>query len=152
MPVDVDFNAYQFVTDKDFLHLEYVVNQKSTKQIARELGCARSTVSKYLLEHDIPIRTEEVPGQRRGQTAFGEKVRNGKIVPHFGELSLLAELQELRASGMSYGDLVTWLNASGVKTKNGGKWDRPTVYKILKRNSHHNEAPGFQNTNAARPL
>jgi hypothetical protein len=39
-----------------------------------------------------------------------------------------------RADGESFGDLVDWLNGSGVKTKNGaGKWDRPPVYKILKR-------------------
>ncbi|MGE0171174.1 MAG: recombinase family protein [Oligoflexales bacterium] len=135
IPVSIDFNAYPFVSDKDFLHLQYVVNQKSTKQIARELGCARSTVSKYLADHEIEIRTGDTPGQRKGQTGFGEKVRNGKVVPHLGELALLDKLQEMRDRGVSYGELVTWLNQNGIKTKNGlAKWDRPTIYKILQRN------------------
>jgi len=29
--------------------------------------------------------------------------------------------------------MAEWLNGNGIKTKNiAGKWDRPTVYKILK--------------------
>lgn len=34
---------------------------------------------------------------------------------------------------MSYGKIANWLNENGIKTKNGAKWDRPTVYKVLKR-------------------
>ena len=53
---------------------------------------------------------------------------------HHGEQKIIAELAAKRAEGESYGHLADWLNENGVKTKNcADKWDRPTVYKILKR-------------------
>lgn len=82
------------------------------------------------------MREDELPGQVKGQVAYGEKIRNGKIVPHLGELRIVGELVSMRKQGLSYGKLVKWLNQNEVPTKNRSKvWDRPTVYKILKRHS-----------------
>lgn len=77
-------------------------------------------------------RLEGVP-VLKGQVPYGWRIVNGQLVPHKGEQEIIAKLAELRQTGMSYGTLANWLNENGVKTKNGGKWDRPTVYKILKR-------------------
>jgi hypothetical protein len=56
------------------------------------------------------------------------------LVEHLGEQKTIVKMAARRAEGASFGDLVDWLNENGVKTKNGvGKWNRPTVYKILKR-------------------
>jgi hypothetical protein len=60
-------------------------------------------------------------------------VVNGQLLPHKSEQGVIAKLRDLRQAGMSYGKLAHWLNENGVKTKNGAKWDRPTVFKILKR-------------------
>ncbi len=127
---------YEWYRDKDFLYQEYVVNQRSTSQIAGAIGCARSTVAKALLDFEIPLRDYLPKTYYRGQIAFGQKIRDGKVVPHLGELEIVAKLAEMRASGASYGALVKWVNEHGIKTKNGVKqWDRPTGFKILKRHS-----------------
>ena len=83
------FGSYDWFRDRDFLFSEYVEKQKSTAHIARELACARSTVSKYLLEHNIPIRPEAMPHYRKSQPALGERVVNGQMVPHKGELEII---------------------------------------------------------------
>ena len=131
--LDIDFTAFLLITDKDFLFQEYVTKGKSTKRIAREVGCSRSTVSTYLYEHGIEFREGHTPGERRGQIPFGMKLLNGKLVHHLGEQAIIKEIQMLRLHGKSFGDLVDWLNSNDIRSKNGGRWDRPTVYKILKR-------------------
>lgn len=40
----------------EYLHLAYVLEQKTTYQIAEELGCEASTVAEYLRGYGIPIR------------------------------------------------------------------------------------------------
>lgn len=103
-------------------------------QIAKSVGCARSTITQALLEFDIPLRNYIPTHFKRGQIAFGEKVRDGKVAPHKGELKIISELLAMRAQGATYGTLTKWLNEQGIKTKNGANlWDRPTVYKIIKR-------------------
>ena len=74
-------------------------------------------------------------GQRlKGQIPYGWRSLKGLLVEHLGEQKIIVEMAARRADGASFGDLVDWLNGNGVKTKNGaGKWDRPTVYKMLKR-------------------
>lgn len=131
----LQYTATLLVRDKEFLNREYVVAGKSIKQIAREQRCASSTVAKYLLESGIEPRPDGLPRERRGQIPFGMKMRDEQLVPHLGEQATIAKLKELRCQGKSFGDLVDWLNASGVRSKNGGRWDRPTIYKILKRSS-----------------
>jgi hypothetical protein len=130
----VDFAASLLVKDKNFLYQEYVVLGKSTKQIAREQGCAASTVSKYLYEYGIPPRATGLPHQRRGQIPYGSRMVKGRLVEHKGEQAVIAQLIELRKQGKSFGDLVAWLEINQIKTKSkAARWDRPTVYKILAR-------------------
>jgi hypothetical protein len=130
----VDFAAALLVKDKEFLYQEYVVLGKSTKQIAREQGCAASTVSKYLYEFGFPPRTTGLPHQRKGQIPYGSRVVKGRLVEHKGEQAVIAQLIELRKQGKSFSDLVAWLEINMVRTKSKyARWDRPTVYKILQR-------------------
>ncbi len=131
--IDLEFKAALLVADKAFLYQEYVVANKSIARIAHEQLCAKSTVSKYLLEFEIERRTEHLPSQRRGQIPFGMRLRKGQLMPHHGEQAVIIKLQGMRNQGKSFADLVSWHCSKGIRTKNGGKWDRPTVYKILKR-------------------
>jgi hypothetical protein len=58
----------------------------------------------------------------------------GRLLDHKGEQAVIDKLVDLRASGRSFGDLVAWLDINQIKTKSRqAKWDRPTVYQILKR-------------------
>jgi hypothetical protein len=130
----VDFAAALLIKDKDFLYQEYVVLGRSTKQIAREQGCAASTVSNYLYEFGFPPRTTGLPHQRKGQIPYGSRMVKGRLVEHKGEQAVIAELTRLRSAGKSFGDLVAWLDINQIRTKSKhAKWDRPTVYQILKR-------------------
>jgi transposase len=130
--IELPFKGMLLAKDKDYLYQKYVNECKSMRQIARELGCSKSTVAKHILEFGISLREGYLPRQRRGQIPFGMKMRNGQLVPHLGEQATISKLRELRAAGKSYKALVDWLKAEGVRSKNGGQWDRPTVYKILK--------------------
>jgi hypothetical protein len=63
-------------------------------------------------------------------------MQKGLLVPHLGEQAILADMVKLRQQGKSFGDIADWLNQSEIKTKNGSaKWDRPTVFKIIKRSN-----------------
>ena len=42
----------------DFLYQEYVINKKSTVQIAKEIGCSGNTVRRKLIKYNIKIRTQ----------------------------------------------------------------------------------------------
>lgn len=63
-------------------------------------------------------------------------MQKGLLVPHLGEQAILSDMVKLRQLGKSFGDIADWLNQNEVKTKNGSsKWDRPTIYKIIKRSN-----------------
>lgn len=120
--------------NEEFLRQMFLEKQLSTRQIAREICSARSTVKEALCGFGIPLRPEEAARQlNKGQLAFGERMINGKAVRHAAEQRVLARMVELRRSGASYGKITDWLNTKGVPTKNrASKWDRPTVYKVLR--------------------
>jgi len=42
---------------KEFLIKEYIINKKSTLQIAKEVGCSHQTILRRLKKYNIPIRT-----------------------------------------------------------------------------------------------
>ena len=81
------FSSYDWFKDKDFLFDQYVTKQKSLAQVAREAGCARSTVVTRQMEFGIEIRQDGLlPHYPKSQTAYGEKIYGGRVVPHLGEL------------------------------------------------------------------
>lgn len=104
-------------------------------QIAREIGCARSTVVKFLLEFGVELRKDGLPHYQKSQLAYGEKLYGGSVVPHLAELRIVAKFMELRREGRSYGEIAWWANQNGVPTKyRTGRWDRRTIFEILRRN------------------
>jgi len=48
---------YKNILTKRFLYREYIINKKSTIQIAKEVGCGDCTVGIYLKTNNIKIRT-----------------------------------------------------------------------------------------------
>lgn len=117
-----------------FLREKYLEEKLSTRQIAEQIFSARSTVVKHLRAFNIPLRTEDEAHElNKGQCAFGEKLVNGKAVPHKGELTVLRMTQALRTKGQSYWKIAAQLNSNGVPTKNRkGQWHATTVMKMLK--------------------
>lgn len=54
----VHFNSkYHNILAKEFLYREYIINKKSTYQIAKELKCSNVTIWKYLKKYNIIVRT-----------------------------------------------------------------------------------------------
>lgn len=129
------FSSYNWFTDKEFLTREYIEKRKSLALIARELGCARSTVIEHLLRHGISLRTDGLlPHYNKSQLAYGERLHNGLVVPHLGEQKTIRQFQELRKDGLSFGKIAVWANEQGILTKNrAGKWDRRTIFEVLRR-------------------
>jgi DNA-binding NarL/FixJ family response regulator len=55
--------------DRDWLHRRYVIDGRSEHDIARELGCAQSTVGSWRERHRIPARSAGSGGFPAGQPA-----------------------------------------------------------------------------------
>ena len=54
----IHFNSkYHNILTKEFLYKEYIINKKSSYQIAKEIGCGRDTVWKYLKKFNIKLRS-----------------------------------------------------------------------------------------------
>jgi hypothetical protein len=126
--------------DRDYLHEQYVVLGKSMNQIARERGCARSTVGAALTDFGFEIKVRKDLRCNMGQVPFGFRIVCGNLVPHRAEKLALDKMTGMRIAGSSYGQIAAWLNSERIKTKNrAAKWDRPTVYKILRNRHDHTE-------------
>lgn len=79
------------------------------------------------------MKTESL---RVGQIPFGsDLLEDGKtLVPNLQEQAVIAELEALRESGLSYQRIADDLNRKNVPTKEAGKtWKANTVRRILKR-------------------
>ncbi len=103
-------------------------------QIAREKGCARSTVGEALKINKIVRGSNDAVRHAYGQVPFGFRVQRGQLVPHQKEQSTIDHIVALRQGGSSFGQIADHLNSNGVPTKNRAKeWDRPTIFKICRR-------------------
>lgn len=126
--------------DKEDLHHQYIILGKSMAQIAREKGCARSTVAAALVNLGFEIRARKDLRCSKGQVPFGFRVIHGNFVSHSSELEVINKMIQMKHRGMSYGEIAKWLNLSKIPTKNRSKkWDRPTVFKIIGRNINPNK-------------
>ena len=71
------------ILTKEFLIKEYVINRKSSYQIALEVGCNQLTILNYLRKYNIKIRTKSESHKGRHHTKeskqkIGEKFYNFK--------------------------------------------------------------------------
>lgn len=64
---------------------------------------------------------------------FGFTTQNNKLVELADEQDIVRIMQQWRDEGLSYRDIVTRLNAAGVSTKRGGRWQANTVRQIVSR-------------------
>jgi len=129
--VSTAFTSYFWATDKDFLVREYVENSKSISQIAREIGCARSTVGAALNSFGIR-RLARSPHNQGGQIAYGKRFAKGYVVRHRKEEAVIRDIQSMRANGFSYEKIAERLNRTNIPTKSRScHWSRSTIYKIV---------------------
>ncbi len=79
--------------EKQFLYDEYVLGQKSVKQIRREYGWGINTIKRWLRYHEIPLRdiSDDIIRKQKGQTGnknpkwLGKRNLGGYIYTYFPE-------------------------------------------------------------------
>lgn len=72
---------YSNILTKQFLYKEYIINKKSTIQIAKEVGCTPQTVLNYLKIFNIESRTSTET--RLGKTRFGNILTKAFLVKEY---------------------------------------------------------------------
>ncbi len=68
-----------------------------------------------------------------GQVPFGYRGVNGTLHIDPFEQFVLQHIRQMHKDGANLGQIARYLTESGIPTKNGGKWQRNTVNKILTR-------------------
>lgn len=120
--------------NKEFLHQKYVVERLSTVEIAHLILSARSTVSKYLKAHGIPLReSDRMLKKRPGYgLAYGKRIINRQEILHKREQDNIKKMNELRDQGFSYWKIADIFNSMKIPTQTGkGKWYAKTIHQIL---------------------
>jgi hypothetical protein len=69
----------------------------------------------------------------RSRPGFGYDIRRGKFTPSAKEQAIIEQIRAWREGGLSYRDIETLPNTSGVPTKRGRQWAAMTVQKIVGR-------------------
>ena len=71
----IQFPKPSAVTDKSVLHQKFIVEGLSSAHVAKELGCSKTTVKKYLRQYNIRKNTPN--GKSKFNLALGEKDGQG---------------------------------------------------------------------------
>lgn len=74
-------------------------------------------------------------GYAAGHPPFGYDAVKGELVKNELELRTLSLIMELRAQGLWYSQIATYLNDHGLKTKRGLTWTNESVKALLRRRS-----------------
>jgi transposase-like protein len=119
--------------DPSFLHQKFIVERLSAAQIAREIGCCKTTVKKYLRQYQIKKGLGN--GRHHNKLALGEKFEKGRLKDHQQELRLVETLKKMHVEeNLSTAAIAKILNSMKVPTKKRGKkWDHSVVRRILQR-------------------
>jgi len=67
---------------KKFLYQEYVLNKKTSTQIAIEIGCNGETILNYLKKYDIKIISKKIRYRGEGNPHYKGKLRRECLVCH----------------------------------------------------------------------
>ncbi len=76
-------------------------------------------------------KAKDGKGMLGSPAPYGYEYRNGNFVEVENEINAVRKIYSMYLNGNSLGDIVSWLNESGAKTKRGGRWSKKTVARIL---------------------
>ena len=119
--------------EKDFLYKEYIENNRSADDIARELKIDQKTVWTWLKKHNIQTRA-------RG-TDYGQNFKKGQVSSFKGKTHTLENKQKIREQRLKDGrvpylkDGIHWLHHKGAISPNykgGVTPERQSLYSSLK--------------------
>jgi hypothetical protein len=129
------FEWTKIYKQRDVLHQKYVVEGKSSAQVAKEIGSAKQTVLGNLRRLDIEIRPREVAyKQCITMPKYGKKVIRGEEVIHLAEERTIKAVKEMKEQGFTILQICTLLDKLKIPTKRRGKkWGPSMVRRILER-------------------
>lgn len=80
----------------------------------------------------VAMRHKRARGEYIGGDApFGYRIEGGRIVPDEQETRIVDILYSLHADGMSWRSIAAELNARGITTRHGGKWQAVQVQRAV---------------------
>lgn len=101
---------------KIFLEKEYIINKKSCAKIAKEIGCGKNTVSRYLTKNNIKIRTISEANKGKEHRKRLDIPKDFLIEQYIiNKKSTLKIAEEL---GVSYVTILNYLKEYKIKTRN----------------------------------
>ena len=107
-------------TGRMFLHVLSAINQ-----FEREIDGERT--------REALQRRRQLGLKNGGDVPFGYNANEGKLVPNRREQVVIAEMKELKESGLSLRDICYRLNESGRVAKEGKAWSHVQVHRVLRR-------------------
>lgn len=122
--------------DEDYLREQYWENEKSTTEIAEELGCAVNSVRGWMERHDIPRRSiSEAKKLKTKDYAFYFMKPHGYYYWRDHEEMVLVH-RLLAIAEYGFDEVID----KDVHHKNGLKWDnRPDNIELLSRHEHRRQ-------------
>jgi IS30 family transposase len=117
---------------KSFLHQKYVLDGLSSAEIGSLIFSSRSTVTKYLKRHGVPLKN--INNRQRGRACFGFRQHRGRAVAVANQQSVIEAIKSLREKGKSYQKIANFLNDEGARTKSGKAiWHSKVVRQVWLR-------------------
>lgn len=104
--------------DKEWLERQYWELEKSTVDIAREVGVVKETIRKWMQRHNIPMRK---PGPQKGST-FGD-AKNLKDESWLRKEYIEKEKSTseiARSEGVGQQTVLNWLDNHGIESRDNG--------------------------------
>jgi site-specific DNA recombinase len=77
------------------------------------------------------LQSKKASGQAYSPDPLGYDRQGDKLVRNEEESRLIARIQSMRDTGLSYKRIAEQLNAEGIKGKRGGKWGSETIRYLL---------------------
>jgi len=79
------------------------------------------------------LRQKQSQGEHVGSPAYGYEMVNKKLVKVATELEVIALVKQMSDDGFTLTAIANELNAQGIKTKRGGKWQAVQVSRVINR-------------------
>lgn len=127
--ITITCTAKDLYKSKAYLHQQYIINNMTCQEIADVVGCARTSVLKFLKVHGFET---DRPGSNRNRKRGLGYGQHSDERDHKRELENIKKMRELRDKGFSYEKIASVFNSMKIPTKTRkGKWHRKTIQQIL---------------------
>lgn len=130
-----EFNFSPLYADKDYLEEKYIKEGLSTSQIARENDCAKSTITRHLKKHGIPLREPHKNHSNHAIVPYGKRRVKSETVEYKKEQKVIDAIFIMREYELSLRQIVKVLSCLGVPTKIQNRtWHPEMIRRILEQN------------------